>query len=74
MSKQTLKYVVFPILVVVLLASASITVHASTEDPIHAYTTTDSGVKVGFGYGLLALGGIALFTFLSRAILTKTRR
>ena len=74
MSKHTLKYVVFPILIVILLASASVTVHASTEDPVHAYTTTASGVKTGFGYGLLVIGGLALFTFLSRAVFSKSRR
>jgi len=73
MSKHTLKYVVFPILVVVLLAGASITVHASTEEHVHAYTTTASGVKAGFGYGLLAVGVIAMLTFLSRSIVTRTR-
>jgi len=74
MSKHTLKYVVFPILVVVLLAGTSVTVHASTDEPVHAYTTTASGVKAGFGYGLLALGVIAMLTFLSRTVWARTRR
>gem|GEM_PF-967734 len=73
MSKNTVKQIVIPILVVILLAGASVSVHAATEDPVHAYTTTNSDVKAGFGYGLLVLGGIAVFTFLSRAFFTKTR-
>jgi len=74
MPKYTIKQLVIAAIVVVLLASASATVHASTGESTHAYTTTSSGVKTGFGLGLLALGAIALVTFLSRAIVDKARR
>jgi hypothetical protein len=74
MSKNTVKQVVIPVLVVVLLAGASMTVHASTDEPVHAYTTTASGVKTGFGYGLLAVGVVAMLIFVSRSFMTRTRR
>jgi hypothetical protein len=31
-------------------------------------TTHSSGVKAGFGIGLMAIGGVALLTFLSMAV------
>ena len=34
----------------------------------HAMTTHSSGVKAGFGIGLMAIGGVALLTVLSRAL------
>lgn len=74
MSKNTVKQVVIPVLVVVLLAGASMTAHASTDETVHAYTTTASGVKAGFGYGLLAVGVVAMLIFVSRSFMTRTRR
>ena len=74
MSKKTLKQIVIPVLVLVLLASASVTVHAATEEPVHAYTTVGDPMKTGFGYGLLALGAVAVVTFLTRYVADRVRR
>ena len=74
MSKYTVKQLVVAIVVVSLLVGASATTQASTEESVHAYTTTSSAVKAGFGYGLLALGAVAMITFLSRSMIRKTRR
>ena len=74
MSKYSVKQLVIVIGVVALLIGASATAQASTDEPVHAYTTTSSGVKAGFGYGLLAIGGIAVLTFLSRSVLGKPKR
>ena len=74
MSKYTLRQLAIAIIGLVLLASASVTVHAATEEPVHAYTTIGSGVKVGFGYALLLFGAFGVLTFLSRAITDLKRR
>ena len=74
MSKYTAKQLITAAIVLVLLASASVTVHAATEEQVHAYTTTGSGVKTGFGYALLILGAIGVLTFLSRTVTDMRRR
>ena len=74
MSKYAVKQLFIAIVVVALLAGASATAQASTDEPVHAYTTTSSGVKAGFGYGLLALGSVAVITFLSRSVFGRAKR
>jgi hypothetical protein len=74
MPKYTFKQIVIAAIVVILLAGASTSVRAATGEPGHAYTTTSSGVKAGFGFGLLALGAVGVVTFLSRSLVEKIRR
>jgi len=69
MSKYTVKQLVIAIVVVALLTGAPATAQESTEESIHAYNTTSSSVKAGFWHGLLAM-----VTFLSRAMIGKSRR
>ncbi|MDP6056078.1 MAG: hypothetical protein QF590_04060 [Dehalococcoidia bacterium] len=74
MAKYTYKQIVIALIVVASVAGASATVHASTEEPVHAYTTSGSGVKAGFGFGLLVLGSLSMLLFLSRALIDRARK